>query len=151
LCVGGYDRDGKEIQKSREKVIRRQYTHTHTHTHTHSHNTHTLQISVVKSTGCSCRGPRFSFQYPHGSSYPFVTPRPGDLMPFFSLCEYYMNMEHRDTFRSNTHLHKLTTLKTSQLLPPYSYLVVLRWNPRTISYVLPTHADAPNPYAITLQ
>ena len=36
MCVGGYDREGKEIQKSREKVIRRQYTHTHTHTHIHT-------------------------------------------------------------------------------------------------------------------
>ena len=29
-------------------------------------------ISVVKSTSCSSRGPRFNSQQPHGGSQPFV-------------------------------------------------------------------------------
>ena len=37
--------------------------------------------SVIKNTGCSCRGPRFSSQHPHGGSQPSVTPAPGNLMP----------------------------------------------------------------------
>lgn len=36
---------------------------------------------VVKSTGCSCGGSRFSFQYPHGILPPPVIPVPGDPMP----------------------------------------------------------------------
>ena len=34
--------------------------------------------SVVKSTGCSCRGPGFASQHPHGGSELPVTPVPGD-------------------------------------------------------------------------
>lgn len=33
-----------------------------------------------KRIECSSRGHRFSFQDPHGSSHPTVTPGPGDLM-----------------------------------------------------------------------
>ena len=33
--------------------------------------------SLVKSTICSCRGPRFNSQHPHGSSQLSVTPVPG--------------------------------------------------------------------------
>ena len=38
--------------------------------------------SMLKSTGCSSRGWGFnSFQYPHGSSQPTVSPVPGNLTP----------------------------------------------------------------------
>jgi hypothetical protein len=31
---------------------------------------------VVRSTGCSCRGPRFNSQHPHGGSQLSLTPIP---------------------------------------------------------------------------
>jgi hypothetical protein len=40
--------------------------------------------SVIKSTGCFCKGPRFDSQLPHGSSQPSVTVTPA-LDPTFSL------------------------------------------------------------------
>ena len=38
---------------------------------------------MVKSIGCSSRGPEFNSQHPHGGSQPSVTPVLGDLMPSF--------------------------------------------------------------------
>jgi hypothetical protein len=67
------------------------YTHVHTHTFMHIH-TCTLKKyqsqgrrngSMVKSTGCPCRGPGSNSQLPHGSS--LVTSVPGDLTPSFGL------------------------------------------------------------------
>lgn len=40
---------------------------------------------VVRSTGCSCRGPRFDSQYSHSSLKPPVTPSPENLTPFSGL------------------------------------------------------------------
>ena len=42
--------------------------------------------SMVKSTGCSSRGPRFYSQHPHGNSQVSVTPIPEDTMLFCPLC-----------------------------------------------------------------
>lgn len=39
--------------------------------------------SVIKSTGCFFRGPRFCTQYPHGDLQPSITPVP---MPSSELC-----------------------------------------------------------------
>jgi len=50
---------------------------------------------VVKSSGCSSRGPGFNLQHPHGSSLRFVNPVPGGLTP-----------SHRHTCRQNTDTHK---------------------------------------------
>lgn len=44
--------------------------------------------SGVKSTYCSCRGPEFKSQYPHGVSQPPVTPVMGDPMPNSHLQEH---------------------------------------------------------------
>lgn len=41
---------------------------------------------VLKNTYSSCRGPRFSLQYPYGGSKPPTAPVPGDPAPSFSLC-----------------------------------------------------------------
>ena len=41
--------------------------------------------SAVKSTGCSCRGPRFDSQHPHGGSQSSVIPVPERLIPAVSL------------------------------------------------------------------
>jgi hypothetical protein len=38
--------------------------------------------SAVKSTTCSCRGPRLGSYHPHDSSQPHITPVLGDLMSF---------------------------------------------------------------------
>jgi hypothetical protein len=43
---------------------------------------------MVKSTGYSCRGPRFISQHPHGSTELSVTPVPRDLTPSSGLCVY---------------------------------------------------------------
>ena len=51
---------------------------------------------MVKSTGCSSRGPRFNSQHSHGSSQLFVTPVPGDL-----------TSSHRHTCKPNTNAHKI--------------------------------------------
>jgi hypothetical protein len=44
--------------------------------------------SVVKSTGCSSRGTRFSPQHPHGGSYPSIIPIPKDLKTSSGLWEH---------------------------------------------------------------
>ena len=36
---------------------------------------------VLKSTGCSCGGPGFGSQHPHGSLQPMITPVPGNSPP----------------------------------------------------------------------
>ena len=45
--------------------------------------------SVVKSTGCSSRGPRFEPQHPHVGSQPSITPAPGDLVTSSGLEGHY--------------------------------------------------------------
>ena len=45
--------------------------------------------SVVKSTGCSSRGPGFSSQYPHGSLQLSVTSLPEDLTLSSGLYRHY--------------------------------------------------------------
>ena len=57
--------------------------------------------SVVMSTGCSSKGPRFNSQHPHGSSQLSVTPVPGDLTP-----------SHRHTSGQNTNVHKIKINKS---------------------------------------
>jgi hypothetical protein len=39
--------------------------------------------SVVKSTGCSSKGPRFNSQYPHGGSQLSITSVPGESNALF--------------------------------------------------------------------
>ena len=51
------------------------------------HRGWSLDGSEVKTTCCSCRGPRFSSLHPRGSSQSSVTPVPGDPMPSSGLCE----------------------------------------------------------------
>jgi hypothetical protein len=51
---------------------------------------------VLKSTGCSSRGPHFNSQHPHDGSQLYVTPVPGDPIP-----------SHRQTYRQNTNVHKI--------------------------------------------
>ena len=52
--------------------------------------------SVVKSIGCSSRGPRFNSQQPHGSSQLSLTLIPGDLTP-----------SHRHTYAVKTPMYTI--------------------------------------------
>jgi hypothetical protein len=66
--------------------------------------------SVAKSTGCSCRGPRFDSWHPHGASQPpVVAPVLGDSTPSSDLHRHYIHLENRHACHQNTHIHKLTT------------------------------------------
>lgn len=53
--------------------------------------------SVVKCTGCSCKGSGFYSWYPHGSSQPSVIPVREDLMPFSGLCRHWSLVWYKDT------------------------------------------------------
>lgn len=46
-----------------------------------------MNDSEVKSTYCSCRGPKFNTQNLHGSSEPSGTPVPEDPMLSIDFCE----------------------------------------------------------------
>ena len=52
--------------------------------------------SVVKSTDCSYRRPRFYSQHPHDSLQPFVIPVPEDLTPSSGPCRYQACTWHID-------------------------------------------------------
>ena len=71
---------------------------------------------MLKSTGCSSRGPEFNSQHPHGGSQPSVTPVQGDPTSFGGL---HGDSVHRHTCRK-TPLHiKISNFKheTEQLVP----------------------------------
>jgi hypothetical protein len=61
----------------------------------------------LKSTGCSCRGPGFGSQYPHGNSQLSVTSIPSDLMPSSGLQGHYTQMVHMLMCKKSTHTHKI--------------------------------------------
>ena len=73
--------------------------------------------SEVKSTCCSCRGPRFSSQRPHGGPQPSVTPVPGDPMPSSdlqfqgTLAPLWRNWH---TWSMHTHIRRKCILKKIQ-------------------------------------
>lgn len=87
---------------------------------------------MVKSTGCSSKGPGFNSQHPHGGSQPqhSLTPTPGNQTPssgFYvhqalpAACETSrppwtsgMYTVHRHTHRQNTHTHKIIIQKSCQ-------------------------------------
>lgn len=52
------------------------------------HRGWSLDGSEVKTTCCSCRGPRFSSQHPHGGSKPSVTPVLQNLVPSSDLFKH---------------------------------------------------------------
>ena len=68
--------------------------------------------SGFKSTGCSCRGPGFDSQHPHGSSQVCASPVPGDLMPSSGLHRPCRHRVYRHTCRQNTHTHKMKEIKS---------------------------------------
>lgn len=91
------------------------------------------EISVVKSTGCSSRGSRFSSQHPQGSSeltgiagdltltetyaqtntnaYKTRINRSGDQAPFSDFHRHYMHVLYRHTCRQNTRTQKINKNK----------------------------------------
>lgn len=57
--------------------------------------------SALKSTLCSCRGPRFSTHHPLGGSQLPGTPVPGTLMLFFATPGGY----YKDLYVNKTSIH----------------------------------------------
>jgi hypothetical protein len=67
-----------------------------------------VKSSVVKSTGCSFRGPGLSSHKPDDGSQLFVTPVPGHLVPSSGL---HRNFIYKYTdMHANTHTHKINSL-----------------------------------------
>lgn len=60
------------------------------------------RCSMEKSTGCSCRGPRFDSQHPRGSSQPSVTPISRESDNLASA-----GTRHACGVQANTHTHKV--------------------------------------------
>ena len=58
--------------------------------------------SVVKTTGCSSRRPKFCAQHPHGGPQMLVTPVPEDLIPSSGLCVHQAYTLCRDIHSGNT-------------------------------------------------
>lgn len=50
-------------------------------------------------TLAACKGHKFSFQHPHGSSQPSVVTVPGDLINFSGLLGYCVQVVHFQTSR----------------------------------------------------
>lgn len=59
----------------------------------------TGEDSAVKSTGCSHRRLRVSFQNPTNSLQPTITPVPGVSAPFPDLHSHYVHVVHMHTLR----------------------------------------------------
>ena len=66
--------------------------------------------SVVKSTGCSCRGSKLHSQHLHGGSQPPVTPDLGSdsllLAPMVTAYETHGAQTDTQTCKQNTNRHK---------------------------------------------
>lgn len=65
--------------------------------------------SEVESS-CSCRGPRFHLQHPHGRLQPSLTPVPGNLMPsyvFSGTPGTYVHKAHMH--EGKTFIHRMNT------------------------------------------
>lgn len=61
--------------------------------------------SVVKTTSCSFRGPRFDSQDSHGSSQPSLTPDPETPTPSPDLFRDHAWVWHKDMHESKTLIH----------------------------------------------
>jgi hypothetical protein len=68
------------------------------------------RVTVVKSTGCSSRGPRFNSQHPYGSSQPSVILVPRDLMNLLASLASDIHVVHRHTYRQNSMHIKLNKI-----------------------------------------
>jgi hypothetical protein len=60
---------------------------------------------MVKSTGCTCRGPKFNSQHLQRAHKPSVTPIPGN--PQAPGMDVAHTHTHTHTRRQNTHMHKI--------------------------------------------
>jgi hypothetical protein len=70
----------------------------------------TIDISIVKCTGCSSRRLGLSFQYPLG--YHLLSTTPGDLMSPSGHCRHYTLMVHRQAKKSTyTKINKCRKFK----------------------------------------
>jgi hypothetical protein len=73
---------------------------------------------VVKSTGCSSRGPGFNFQLLYGVLQLSEAPVPSDLTPSSGLCWYCMHMVYRQTLltkKRNIKCHFINTYTISDV------------------------------------
>ena len=74
-------------------------------------------MAQYKSTCCSCGGPGFNFQHPHGSSQPYITPGQGDTVPVSNLCkDQAVHAYGAQMCKQATHIHTYTPIKQKQ--PP---------------------------------
>lgn len=71
--------------------------------------------SLVKSTNCTSRGPRFYSQHPHAGSQPSVIWALGDLMPSSGLWALSIYVVYKYTCRKNTCKHKIIIFKISNV------------------------------------
>jgi hypothetical protein len=79
--------------------------------------------TLTKSTRCSCRGPGFSSQCPHGGSQPCISPVSRGQMPSSDLCVQCTPMVHIHASKQNTHTHKIkinTSTHTHTLTKAYA-------------------------------
>lgn len=60
--------------------------------------------SVVKNI-CSSRGPRLSFQNPHGGSQPTITPVPRYQMPYSDFLSHYAHVWYTSKYAEKTLIH----------------------------------------------
>lgn len=65
-----------------------------------------MNDSEVKSTYCSCRGPKFNTQNLHGISEPSATPVSEDLMLSIDFCELLQICGAHIYIQVHTHMHK---------------------------------------------
>lgn len=84
---------------------------------------------AVKSICCTCRGPEFSSQHPHGNTTICNFNSGGDLTSSFSIYKYYMHGEHIHIWRQNIHalLLEQTDDSTTPLGRIQTFLMGLRW------------------------
>ena len=91
-------------------------------------------MTVVKSNGCSSRGPDFNFQCPHVRSQPSVAPVPGHLTPLLaSVCTMHTHgaqifvqaqcLSHTNEFEKE--VKKMYQHKVNKIIKSTSNLVML--------------------------
>lgn len=75
----------------------------------------TTDSSVVKSTCCSCKDPRFSSWHPHVPHHHQVSPDPGNLMQSSGLQRHCMHSAHTDKCRQKYSYNTQINLKHNPL------------------------------------
>ena len=88
--------------------------------------------SVVNSTDCSFRGPRFDSQHHHGCSQPSVRSSSRESTPSSSLHRHCMPVTYRLTWKQT-----LTCIKVYKFLNIYLYIAIINlWSENSTSFIL---------------